>query len=164
MFYCDHTKSFNNITHGLKFTGGGRKLFQNVTFWIHISFFSFIQLSKLNRISNCNWGSVWISYANGVQGMCDSLGTSELTPRTYWQVCGSSMYTVTAWGDSDSLHLTESWNEWINRGKLQVMLYPCGYSLTWAWLWPVWVSLSDHTNPLGHKNGKPTCGGKQRNI
>ena len=31
-----------------------------------------------------------------------------LTPRIYWQEWGSSIYTVTAWGESDSLHLKQS--------------------------------------------------------
>lgn len=31
----------------------------------------------------------------------------SLTPRIYWQEWGSSIYTVTAWGESDSLHLKQ---------------------------------------------------------
>jgi hypothetical protein len=45
-----------------------------------------------------------------------------LTPRTYWQVWGSSMYTVTAWGDSDSLHL---------RHRTGFNQRPAVYSVTW---------------------------------
>lgn len=34
-------------------------------------------------------------------------------------------------------------------------------SLTWAWRWPVWASLSGHTHHRGHRSGKPTyCGVK----
>lgn len=35
-------------------------------------------------------------------------------------------------------------------------------SLTWAWQWPVWASLSDHTRPRARKSGTPTYHGAEK--